>query len=325
MIKIYKILGIGLLAANMAQAQQLPQYSMYMLNRYAYNSAYGGLDGSLSTTAVFRKQWVNFPGTPIGFQVNAHLPVNIIRSGVGIGIEHDRLGAEVNTNLQLSYNYIADLGKAGKLSIGGAAAWAQKGIDGNLLRAPDGNYEGGGIIHNDDYIPNVKTVASTFSAQAGVYYQHKLVEGGVSVHHLPASLISWEGNVLQKVRYVQHFTAMVSGNIPLSDDVLLQPSVLVKTDFNKVQPELSLLVNWRKMVFGGIAFRGYSKTTQDAVVLMAGVDFAKHFRIAYSYDISVSQLKSFNAGSHEVILHYNLRREIGKGVPPKVIYNPRFL
>lgn len=328
MNKIYAqwAIGFSMMAFWMPmQAQQLPQYSLYMLNPYGYHAAYAGLDESLVATGVFRKQWVSFPGSPLGFQVNAHLPLNYLRSGVGLSLEQDRLGAEVNTSVRLSYSYIINMNKAGKLAIGGGGSWMQKGIDGTLLRAPDGTYEGSGIIHNDDYIPNTKLFKSVFSAEAGIYYKHPLIEAGFAFHHLPAPLVVWETGDLQKVRYKQHLTGSVMANIPLAKDFSLHPSLLIKSDLHKVQPELALILNYRKMVFGGLAFRGYSGNTQDAVVILAGVDFAKHFRLAYAYDISISGLKSFNSGSHEVVFSYNMRKELGKGIPPKIIYNPRFL
>jgi hypothetical protein len=105
----------------------------------------------------------------------------------------------------------------------------------------------------------------------------------------------------------------------------LHPSFLLKTDLIKFQPEIGAIFKYQDNFFGGLTFRGYSKNTKDAVVLIAGLKLNKNFILAYSYDISVSKLTTYNSGSHEVILNYNLNRPIGKEIPAKVIYNPRFL
>ena len=98
-------LSIG---TTMVWAQQPAQYSLFMLNKYAYNNAYNGLDQSLSITGVFRKQWTTFPGSPLNFNFTAHLPLEMISSGVGFGVEYDALGAYTNITVRGSYSYILD-------------------------------------------------------------------------------------------------------------------------------------------------------------------------------------------------------------------------
>ncbi|NJK84494.1 MAG: type IX secretion system membrane protein PorP/SprF [Saprospiraceae bacterium] len=75
MLKIGIISVIILLSSLCVWAQQPSQYSLYMFNRMAYNPAYAGLDNSLSTTGVFRRQWVNLQGSPIAQHLNLHAPL----------------------------------------------------------------------------------------------------------------------------------------------------------------------------------------------------------------------------------------------------------
>ncbi len=81
----YTLISILVLVfCTSSKAQQPAQFSLFMLNKYAYNNAYNGLDESLSITGVFRKQWLGFTGTPLNINFNAHLPVEFINRGVGI-------------------------------------------------------------------------------------------------------------------------------------------------------------------------------------------------------------------------------------------------
>ena len=314
------------LSLSVASAQQPVQYSMYMLNPYHYNSAYAGLDESLSATGVFRKQWVSFPGSPMSFNFNAHLPLEYLRSGVGIGAEHEIIGAYANTNLRVSYNYIHDFGDKGKLSGGAAFRWMQKSLDGSLLRAPDGTYEGGGIIsHNDDLIPFNKVTTSAMSFDAGIYYKHPKLEIGISAINITEPTAILTTTSLEQIKYVRNFILTGSYRWDINDDMSLHPSFLLKTDFVKFQPELGAIFKYQDNFFGGLAFRGYSNDTKDAVVILAGMQINKNIMLAYSYDFSISGLRTFNSGSHEIVLNYNLRKKLGKEIPAKVIYNPRFL
>ncbi len=321
-MKTILLLFLGLALSVSLQAQQPAQYSLFMLNKYAYNNAYNGLDGSLSITGVFRKQWVNFPGSPLNLNFNAHMPLEMINSGVGIGVEYDVLGAYSNLALRGSYSYIIDLKESGRLSIGLAGRMLQKELDGSRLLTPDGIYELG-VNHNDPSVPVARVSGLSFSMDAAVYYQHDWFEVGVAAINLtqPSLQLANDASIL----YNRAYFLMASGNIPINNDFIIKPSLLVKSDFVKFQPELALVLDWRDNIFGGVAFRGYSGLTNDAVVFLAGVKWNDNFTLAYAYDLSIGSLQGFNSGSHEVVLNYNLNKKIGKEIPAKVIYNPRFL
>lgn len=303
-------------------AQQPAQYSLYMLNKYAYNNAYNGLDESLSITGVFRKQWVGFQGSPLNVNANAHLPIEFISSGVGLGFEYDVIGAYKNLSIRGSYGYILDLGKGGKLSLGAAGRFLQKNLDGSKLLTPQGNYEQG-VNHNDPNVPIANETGVSFSVDAAVYYKHKFFEIGLSAINLtqPRIELATDASVI----YNRSYFLTATGNIKLSNKFDLHPSFLLKTDFVKFQPEIAVILKWNNNIFGGIAFRGYNNQTTDAVIFVVGMQITKNIMLAYSYDLSVGSLQSYNSGSHEVVLNYNLNKKIGKEIPSKIIYNPRFL
>lgn len=324
---LYKVLAVALLFLNITvYAQQPAQYSMYMLNPYQYHTAFAGMDESFSATGVFRKQWVSFPGSPLGFNFNAHMPIEYLRSGVGISMEYDAVGAYANTFAKASYNYIIDFGDKGRLSLGGALRFMQKSLDGSILRAPDGNYEGGLVLgHNDNLIPQGRVSSNAFSADAGVYYKHRKFEAGLTAINLTAPKARLDVGTLQEIRYMRNFIMSAAYRWDINNDMSLHPSFLVKTDLIKIQPEAGVIFKYQDNFFGGASFRGYNNSTIDAVVLLAGMQINKNLMLAYSYDISVGGLRNFNSGSHEIVLNYNLRRPIGREIQAKVIYNPRYL
>jgi len=310
---------------TLGAAQQLPQYSMYMLNPYHYNVGYAGLDESLSATGVFRKQWLGFGDTPLNFNFNAHLPLEYLNSGVGVRMSYDESGFFSNTNVRASYNYILDFKDKGRLSFGVGFLWMQETLDGTNLRGPDGTYEGGRIIsHNDDLLPNSRITASAITADAGIYYQHPKFEVGLAATNLTEPTLD-ANSFLSNLVYNRTYILTGSYRWDINQDISLHPSLLLKTDFIKFQPEIGALFKYQDNFFGGLAFRGYNNLTSDAVVVIAGMQLNKNLMLAYSYDITTSSLRTFQSGSHEVVLNYNLRQKLGKEIPAKVIYNPRFL
>ncbi|MCH2021407.1 MAG: PorP/SprF family type IX secretion system membrane protein [Saprospiraceae bacterium] len=307
---------------DLGWSQQPAQYSLFMLNKYAYNNAYNGLDESLSITGVFRKQWLGFSGTPLNVNFNAHLPLEFINSGIGIGMEYDIIGAYKNLCVRGSYSYILKVGEKSKLSIGLAGKLLQKNLDGTQLLTPEGTYESG-VNHNDPNVPFFNETGMTFSMDAGLYFKHDFFEVGLSAVNLTQPTLNFATD--SRVTYNRAYFFSTSYNIKLNNKLYLHPSFLLKTDLIKFQPEIAVLIKWNDIIFGGVAYRGYDNNSTDAFVFILGMHITNNFTLAYSYDLSIGSLQSFNSGSHEIMLNYNLNKKIGKEIPSKVIYNPRFL
>ncbi len=306
-----------------AQSQQQTQYSLYMYNKYKFNVAYGGFDDYLSITGVFRKQWVGLEGSPMTQNLSAHLPWNYLNSGIGINIENDQLGAEQNLAINLSYNYISQLSKESKLSIGIGGSLLQKTIDGTLLRAPDGNYEGPTLTHNDDYIPSNKVSAFAPDLSLAVYYSMKRFEVGVSANNLLESKLSYELDAITELKYFRNYTLLMNYNIGIGPKFEIEPSIFLKSDIVQTQSDVSVVLTYNNSFFGGMSLRGYNNSTLDAVIFLAGMKYKENITVAYSYDLSLSTLKTVNRGSHEIVVNYNLNKDLGSEIPAKVIYNPR--
>ena len=107
-------------------------------------------------------------------------------------------------------------------------------------------------------------------------------------------------------------------------DMILYPSVLIKTDLQSYQTDLSCIAKSGN-VFGGLSLRGYNSQSLDAVVIIAGIEFNRNYTLSYSYDVGLNEIGSFSGGSHELNINYNLNRLLGIGLPPEIIYNPRYL
>ncbi len=308
-------------------AQQAPQYSLYMLNKYSYNPAYAGFDNSLSVTGVFRKQWVNLDLSPSTQNINAHMPVYYLGGGLGINLENDAIGAERNANVSISYNYMLPVSKASTLSFGLAAGLVQKSLDGTKLRAPGGLYtEPPNIDHNDLFIPNSNVSAIAPIINVGVYFHSEKMEIGMSSSNVTEPKASLEGTTETiDITYVRNYFFNFATNFEIGRSFIVEPSLLLKSDLIETQIEFSTIMTFNDNIFGGASFRGYNSNSNDAVVLLAGYKLNENITLAYAYDITLSGLANVSRGSHEIMLNYNLNKDIGKGKLPKVIYNPRFL
>lgn len=325
---IKTITPILLLVAGWATglyAQQLPQYSLYMLNPYAYNPACAGLENTLVATGVYRQQWSDLKGAPVSQHLNAHLPLYRIRSGVGLKLENDAIGAHRTTQAMLTYDYQLEIGRNALLSAGLSAGYLQYSLDGGQLRAPQGTYVDPFFSHNDPNLPDGRVNAGTAVVEAGLYFKTENLELGAAVQPVFAPVLETTGTSGRfRVKPEQHCVFLASYQLSVGDNLRIKPAVLAKTDFLLTQMEISTVFRWRENIFAGASYRGFAARSKDAAVVMAGLKVNDKTTLGYAFDFSLSALQSVNRGSHELLLRYSLNKPIGAGKLPPVIYNPRF-
>ena len=77
-----------------AMAQQDPLYSQYINNLLLINPAYSGSTSDLNLSAMYRKQWVGYEGSPATFNANGHIALSNNRMGAGLIVLQDKIGSD---------------------------------------------------------------------------------------------------------------------------------------------------------------------------------------------------------------------------------------
>lgn len=302
--------------------QQSSQSSMYFQNKYKYNPAYAGFDGSLSITGGYRTQWLGLARNPVTQDINGHMPLYLLNGAVGFQIENDILGALGQFRASLSYSYVQE-SFLGLWGAGLRVGFQQISLDGTQIITPEGVYEDGLINHNDPILPEVKVSGASPFASIGGYFIHDLFEIGLAVDNLIAPNVKMDG-IGASWDFKPVFNFYGEFLYDFSGVLSFHPSIFLKTDLVQTQIDVSLQAIYNEYLYGGLAWRGYNSKTFDAIILFGGIQLNANWKIGYAFDIPISALNVNSRGSHEVILNYNLDKVIGLGLPPKTIYNPRF-
>jgi len=71
--------------------------------------------------------------------------------------------------------------------------------------------------------------------------------------------------------------------------------------------DFNIKVNFKEQMWGGLSYR-----TNDALVIIAGYNIKDKINIGYSYDVTLSELKQYSTGSHEILLGYKVFTEARK-------------
>lgn len=311
------------LAATIALAQQPAQYTIYKYNPFTINPAYAGKGESLIANAALRQQWSGLQGAPQSQNINAHMPLNIISSGIGINLESDKLGTQQATYIALSYAYHLRLQKHQTLSVGVRGGLQQLNWNGSAIRTPDGQYPVNIVEHKDGILGNSSFGGSAPSIDAGLWFRTKNIQIGAAVKNLTQNSINYAINN-GNIRLVTNYFFTFAADLQFDDNLTLSPSLLFKSDLIENQLDININSELYNRFFFGIGYRGYSKNSTDALTFLAGAKLNEKINLFYGYDFSLSRLKNSSSGSHEILLQYNLNTLIGKGTPEKIIYNPRY-
>jgi type IX secretion system PorP/SprF family membrane protein len=154
-------------------------------------------------------------------------------------------------------------------------------------------------IVNDPTIQTAYNYQLIPDASFGIYYHYaNNYYVGLSVNNLIQSRLDLlNTDTIATNHIVRHYYLMAGYNYDTGGDIILQPTLFVQTlEVVPFQAEVTLRGIYKHSFWVGASYR-----YQDAVVGMIGVQNF-YFRFGYSYDYTLSDLRSYNFGSHEISL-----------------------
>lgn len=288
---------IILLAVADASAQTDAQFSMYWALPAYTNPAAVAAGDNINVAALNRMQWVGLTNAPNTFFVTAEAPFRLFKKNqaAGLMISSDKAGLFSTLNFALQYAYHLKLW-GGRLSLGVRLGAIDQTFDGTQVDIPDTPDH----MPGDEAIPRTSVSAMAFDAGFGAWYQHKHFYVGLSSTHLSAPTLELDELSYTEISRIYYLTG--GGNIVLRNPLYeLQPSFLLKSDFQFTQFDMTLRFMYNKMFWGGLSYR-----IGDAVIFMAGAQF-KGIKVGYAYDLSTSAIASVSGGTHELFASYNLK------------------
>jgi len=122
---------------------------------------------------------------------------------------------------------------------------------------------------------------------------------GASVQQLlPQNLYFSTNSTYNQSQTVPHYFLTAGLKLPISDDVSLLPSFLVKV----IQPVPTTFDINMKIAFQDIFWLGGSYRKDDSFGALAGFNINSSINVGYSYDITTSDLRTVSNGTHEIVI-----------------------
>lgn len=281
------------LLSNRSVAQQYPVFTQYYFNEMVINPAYVGSHIQMSSTLMYRNQWVNFPGAPKTFTVSAHTSLIKGKVGVGMLVNHDEIGSYSNDHIYGFYSYMLRFPQS-TLSMGLQAGFNVVGADFSSLD----------LQHIDDlsFQSFFKELKPNFGV--GIYYNKKNFFAGFSIPFLLNNKVATVENLVADIREARYYFIRAGFIHPIDrmENVKINPSILVRAQ--EGQP-LSFDFN-AALVFYDVLSVGASYRNVDALMTFIDLKLSERLHFGYSYDWTQSSINVFSNGTHEFMLNYRV-------------------
>ncbi|MEI6048364.1 MAG: type IX secretion system membrane protein PorP/SprF [Bacteroidota bacterium] len=287
--------------------QQDPMYSEYVFNQLIINPAYAGTHDVLSTTLLYRNQWVNIPGAPQTGILSIDAPIKNKNVGVGLNVEFDKIGVTKHTGITGIYSYKI------KFVNSSLAFGLQAGVGFSNSNFTSVNYSENGqgdvAFQNNfhDVLPNIGF---------GIYYNADRFFAGLSIPQIAGYAI--QNALYHKTESAQldlsnHYFLSTGYIFNLSPDIKLKPSVLLK--YVKGAPleiDINTIVSFYDIMALGVSYRSLA-----SVDFLAQVKITNQVYVGYAYEYSTTRLNTFSSGSHEIMVQYFFDFSHAKIITPR--------
>lgn len=291
----YKIMLLfALVNLTSVQAQQDPNYTMYVYNMNLINPAYAGANEATDVGINIRSQWSNVKGAPETQSFIFGTPVGK-NLGVGLSVISDKTFIEKQTSLAIDFSYHLKLTEQHDLYFGFKAGFNSYNANTDGL-----------VTYGIQQDPNLMNLNGRFTPNfgAGVYLKHDDYFVSLSIPKIlsPDRLDENDG-VATTGADRKHLYASAGYTVVLNENTQLKPSVLFRyVDASPLSVDLTALLDFNDVFDLGAAYR-----IDESVSGLAIFKVAKTMQIGYAYEAPLnSAIRNMDNGTHELMLRLQL-------------------
>lgn len=290
---------------------QDPHFSQYFAHPLYINPAFAGANECPRISLGYRNQWPNIGGGFSTMSVSYDQHIHAIRGGLGAKVFADIQGGGTYRNISASvmYSYRFKLGRSFSLRLAAEAAYVNRYANWTSLTFPDQFDPMLGLVRptTDEDLSQTPLDRhyADFTVGALAYNDNFYV--GLSVDHLSRPDEGFMGVQRLAIKYTAHVGGVIYFkkvyNTKRSEkDISLSPNLIFTQQGKFEELSYGVYLNVYPMVIG-VWYR-HNFTNSDALIALLGFEY-KGVKIAYSYDVCVSQLRK-SGGAHEVSLGFRL-------------------
>ncbi|MDQ3141224.1 MAG: PorP/SprF family type IX secretion system membrane protein [Bacteroidota bacterium] len=313
------------LAATSAYSQD-PLFSQYYASALHINPAFAGLSDAPRFAMNYRNQWPQLGQSfrsYVTYSASYDQNFESLKSGFGVQILADDAGGGLIKNSKFAgyYGYRMELPWSGHFIKAGIEVglvnlrydW-DKFVFGDQIDPESGFLSPGGTPILSREIRPDKTSANYLDVGTGMLYYSQEFYVGVGIKHINTpdnSILKINQDAFSGVPIRWTFHGGYEKRISKRGRIeqLISPAFLLARQAKFFQFNVGLNYQYSS-VFTGLWFR-YARQSPDALIALVG--FRKEFwKLAYSFDYTLSDIEISQGGSHELSLLINLASTLKK-------------
>jgi type IX secretion system PorP/SprF family membrane protein len=286
--------------------QLTPVTNQYVLNPLTINPAFAGNRGSLNFAAFYRKQWVGLPGAPETLTFTIDAPFLDKKVGLGLILITDKVGVTRENQVLSNYSYKIRMGE-GILSFGlGLGVMTTNTAWSELVVLDPGD---------ELYLTDSRLfVVPSFSF--GTYFSYHNYFAGLSVPRFVSYSFNYDKNKYSlSVDPGQYDYMFSTGYVfDVTEKLKIFPSTLLTyTPGQKMLFDLNVHVNFLDRFWVGASYMN-----SRSLAGLFQFQISNQLKIAYTYDFDFGKIRTFNNGSHEIMIRYEFKFKVNP-VNPLII------
>ena len=292
MKSIYKniLLLVLITVTTIVEAQQDPNYTMYIYNMNLINPAYAGANGTTDLGINIRSQWSNVKGAPETQSFIFGTPVGK-NVGLGLSVISDKTFIEKQTSLAADFSYHLKLNQTHDLYFGVKVGF----------NSYDANTDGL-VTYAVVQDPKLMNLNGRFNPNfgAGVYLKHEDYFLALSLPKILSPDRLEENNGVATIGADKKHMYLTGGyNFILSENTTLKPSVLFRyVNATPLSVDLTAILELNNNFNFGAAYR-INESVSGLVIFKV----SKTMQIGYAYEASENKVKYIDSGTHEIMMN----------------------
>ncbi|MDO5968501.1 type IX secretion system membrane protein PorP/SprF [Flavivirga aquimarina] len=289
-IKLYCFIVISM-SYIQVRAQQDVTYTLYNYNMNVINPAYAGVGETPEFTSNFRSQWAGLEGGPEIQSFSAGVPINE-KIGLGFSIVNSSVFVLKEIDVTIDFSYKVPVTETLDLFLG------IKALGGSLVQV---DLTRAGVENDPLFTENI----SEFNPNIGI---GAYLRGGNFYVNVSAPAIlktnryEKESGIATEATDKLHFYAGAGYHFSLKNDMIFTPSVLTRMVSGvPLSMDISGTLNMNNTLEFGISHR-----LKESISGLVFFKITDSVRAGYAYDSSITAVKNYGRGNHEVILKFRL-------------------
>lgn len=269
--------------------QQNALFTQYIDGQLYSNAAIAGSNDVMSIAAVHRQQWLGLQGAPMTTGLMGHAPLRYESVGVGLEFWNDRLGTLNRTTFGANFAYRFKFKGGGKLAFGIKGILDLNSSDISTLSNAEGDTRAYEL--QNSFVPN---------AGVGLLYKSPKWFVGLGVPRILKNKNPAKNGGYANDMSIYFLAGVV---MKVNDKWKFRPTTQVRIAQNTpMSADVTATLIFKDAFYIGVNYRFL-----ESIGFLAQYQITQQFKLGYAYDLSLSSpLRSTNAGSHEVVMSFDM-------------------